>query len=326
MQTAAGAAAAETRSAPRSAPPPCDAAELEVALPEARPEPEVSEKEATFCEYATQALEEGGEARARALVALRGSVRGLSFTALGCRVVQLALQVAEWSVAADLVTELHGHVKEAISSPHANFVIQKIIEVMTAAQASFIAEELQGMAPMVARHSYGCRILCRLFEQCLTAPGPTALAAEVLAEAGRLSWHSYGHHVVETLLEHGSAEQRCQICSALRGGDGMEMESGGGKLVRSARNRSASHVVEKALTFCSAEDRAALVEELLGSPNAVVSLAQSHFGIHVAKALLQLPGELPRAAKAYVMQNSVAFQGTKHGRRLLEEIGAPEFA
>jgi len=298
-------------------------------LPEARREPDMSEadreSEAAFCAQVTQALEEGGDARARALAALKGSVRGLSFTAPGCRVVQLALQAAAGSAAAELVAELHGHVREAITSPHANFVIQKVIEVMTAAQAGFIADELRGMAPMVARHSYGCRILCRLFEQCLTAPGPTALAAEILAEAARLSWHSYGHHVVETILEHGGAEQRRQICAALRGGDGSaEMESGGGKLVRSARNRSASHVVEKALTFCCAEDRAALVEELLGSPDAVVALAQSHFGIHVATALLQLPGELPRTAKAYIAQNPAAFQGTKHGRRLLEELGVPE--
>lgn len=276
--------------------------------------------EADFCARITQALEEGNT---EALSAVRGSVVQLSFSALGCRLVQLALQTARGSVAAELTAELHGHVRDAVGSPHANFVLQKIIEVMPAGQAVFIAKELSGLAPIVARHSYGCRILCRLFEQCLTSQGPAALAAEILQEAGRLSWHSYGHHVIETILEHGSAEQRHQIAAALRGGDGAaDNDSSSGRLLRSARNRSASHVVEKALTFCAADDRQLLVEELLSSPDAVVALAQSHFGIHVAKSLLSLPGNKPDFARQYIVQCPAEFQATKHGRRLLEELGA----
>jgi len=303
----------------------------------------VTDQEAAFCAEAAEALREGGEPRERALVNLKGSVLSLSLTAPGTRLVQLALEVAPSGVAADLVQELHGHVWDAMSSPHANFVLQAVIERLNATQALFIARELQGQALTAARHSYGCRILCRLFEFCPEASSPTglattALASELMAEAGRLSWHSYGHHVMEALLEYGSPEKRSQICAALCGpeGAGSGAGSSGGRLARSARNRSASHVVQKALAFGGEGDRAALVEELLSRPEqGVLHLAESHFGSNVAVSLLQLPDqelaccraarELLRAAKAFVRRNAVAFQ-TKHGRRLLEESGVLESA
>ncbi|CAE8601664.1 unnamed protein product, partial [Polarella glacialis] len=178
---------------------------------------------------------------------------------------------------AELTSELHGHVRQAIGSPHANYVIQKVIEVMPTAVASFVAEELRGSGAVVARHRYGCRILCRLLEHSATELGTVALADEALADCDELCRHSFARHVLQSVLEHGLPKQRACIAAALRN-----------DLLRNARNRNASYVIERALTYCAPEDRDALCYELSGDPASdnIVSLAQNQFGCYVVRALM----------------------------------------
>jgi len=266
---------------------------------------------AVHCAKLVEGLEVGGKARVSAVAALRGCVVPLAFDAAGCRAVQLALHVADRRSATELAGELRGHVCEAIRSPHANYVIQKVIEVMPMAQANFIADELCGMGVEVARHRYGCRILCRLLEHSATDVGPMALISEVLAEVGSLCRHSFGHYVIQSVLEHGTPEQRQQIAATLRS-----------ELARSVQNRNACYVIENALSYCSHEDRQALVEGLLsGGPNRLAALAQHKFGSHVVRALLRLPGECSQVAMAQLQLVAAQLQTTKYGRRLLEDFG-----
>merc|ERR1719454_728503 len=101
---------------------------------------------------------------------------------------------------------------------------------------------------------------------------------EMLQEAAKLSRHTFGHHVVQSVLEHGNAAQRRRVFEALKG-----------DLLRCSRNRNSSYVVEKALTHCDAEERCEMAAELLCSAENVVLLAQCQFGCYVAKALARLP-------------------------------------
>jgi len=270
-----------------------------------------SNGKAVHCAKLVEGLEAGGKARAAAVAALRGSVVPLAFDAIGCRAVQLALQLAERKASAELAEELRGHVSEAIRSPHANYVIQKIIEVLPMASASFIAEELCGMGVEVARHRYGCRILCRLLEHSATEPGPIKLFNEVLGGVGGLCRHSFGHYVIQSVLEHGTPEQRHTIAAALRA-----------ELTRSVQNRNACYVIENALSYCSAEDRQALVDGLIsGGPGRLAALAQHQFGSHVVRALLRMPGEGSQLAVGQLRTAASQLQATKYGRRLLEDFG-----
>lgn len=45
--------------------------------------------------------------------------------------------------------------------PHGNYVIQKVVSHLSAASSRFVAEELRGHAVRMAKHRFGCRILCR---------------------------------------------------------------------------------------------------------------------------------------------------------------------
>ncbi|CAE7236823.1 pum2, partial [Symbiodinium sp. CCMP2456] len=234
------------------------------------------------CDDLRQQLQAGHEGLALAMSEISDKVWPLSRDANGCRVVQLAMEKASNGVAKDLAAELHGHVREAAVSPHANYVVQKVITQLSPATSAFIGEELLGNAARFARHRFGCRIICRLLEHCSSQEGTLRLIDEVLedpAEALDLCRHNFGHHVnvVQSILEHGDVRYKELIAEVLRH-----------DLLANASHRSASYVVESALSHCSEKDQQALLQQL-SHPNMVAELAQARYGFYVAKTLLQRP-------------------------------------
>jgi len=282
--------------------------------PDKEEEDEEEDGFAEMCNEVTQQLDNGGpEQKAKAVATLTGKIRELSNTKVGCRVVQKAIEESSLGVAAALAGELQGAVQESIESPHGNYVIQKVIEVLPAAHAGFVVGELTGKGGEVAKHRYGCRVLCRLLEHhsCgeRTDGRTSALINEVLTEVVELSRHNFGHHVIQSILEHGTQEQRGKIAGSLRG-----------DLLRNAKNRNASFIVERALAFCIIEDQQIMAAELLSNADNLPSLAENQFGCHVAKALLRLPGEHSRQALNHLQIASAQLQTSKYGRRLLAEF------
>ena len=73
------------------------------------------------CEQLQQQLSEGSDISS-ALEALIGHVWDLSRHPVGCRLVQSAIERSSQKQAANLASELQGHVQEAMTSPHANYV------------------------------------------------------------------------------------------------------------------------------------------------------------------------------------------------------------
>lgn len=254
-------------------------------------------------------LEEGGEPRSTAIASIRGSVLSLALDPLGCRLIQLALDVASQKDGAELGSELRGHIPAAIESKHANYVVQKIVEVLPTSMASFVVEELKGAAAEVARHRYGCRVLCRLLEHSATEEGTADLVNELLLEARDLSRHAYAYHVIRCILEHGLPEHRHRIATALCSG-----------VQRHAKHRHASFVVEKALAHCNDEAREGLANELLQRPENILDLARHQFGRHVVSQLVRLPGSCSQKALHNLRVGLPKVQTSKHGRRLIEEL------
>ncbi|CAE8615320.1 unnamed protein product [Polarella glacialis] len=225
-------------------------------------------------------LEAGGSDAALAVSALQANVWALARDSQGCRLVQLAIEKADIRVGKALALELLGHVREAATSPHANFVLQKVVAQLSPSTSSFISEELLGNGARFARHRFGCRIICRLLEFCSAEESTHLLVDEMLqvpTEALELCRHSLGHHVVQCILEHGRARHKEQIVEVLRQ-----------DLPGNANHRSASYVVKAALSHCSIEDQYSLLAPLV-VPAVVAELAQSRYGCHVARTLLQRP-------------------------------------
>lgn len=257
-----------------------------------------------------QQLESGvEEEQCVAIDALRSMVLALSFESQGCRVVQRAFEVASRSEVEELCLELHGHVRDAVESPHANHVVQKAVEVLPSAKTAFVPRELLGVAVLTACHRYGCRIICRIIEH----PGSDermALISELLDQTQELCRSLYGHHVIGHILEHGNLQHRKEIATAVL--------SGG--VVRYAKNKHASYVLEKALELAHPDDQELLTTELLHDPETLPMLAESQFGHHVVKALIKHAGKYSRTALSYLAYATQRLEVTKYGRRLLEEF------
>merc|ERR1711988_2034350 len=103
----------------------------------------------------------------------------------------------------------------------------------------------------VARLNRGCRIGCRLVEH---ARGGVLVAFvdELLTDCSRLCRHQFGHHVIETVLEHCRSYIEAIVDTLL-----ADM-----KLM--VCNMYACHVFEKTLECCSESDKLRLGNQLLG--------------------------------------------------------------
>jgi hypothetical protein len=128
------------------------------------------------------ALAAGGEAKRAALAcfALKSETgcTGLAFdNKISCYAAQNIL--LDHNVSRDdkyaLASALHGCVLSAVQCPHANHVVQKIIELLPIVHFGFIIEELKGADFDVARHVYGCRVLCRILEYAPNEPSTIEL-------------------------------------------------------------------------------------------------------------------------------------------------------
>eukprot|EP00438_Fugacium_kawagutii_P030848 Skav210409 [mRNA] locus=scaffold1416:346185:346427:- [translate_table: standard] len=80
--------------------------------------------------------------------------------------MQAALEEASPDFQQAFANELQGKGLKLCQHLHANFVLQKYVELMPSSSASFLLEELTPHAMEVAVHVYGCRVLQRLIEHC----------------------------------------------------------------------------------------------------------------------------------------------------------------
>jgi hypothetical protein len=161
-------------------------------------------------------LEAGGEAQCSAVSEITGRVKSLAFDATGCHVLQVMMRTVDHRVAANLVTELRGCIRKAIMSPHSNHVIKTMVEVLPPEGRGFVVDELRGLGAEMARHKNGSRLLCNLLKHSLNDSGTINLINEVVDEVADLCRHFFGHHVLESVLEHGTPAQRqknCRSCS-----------------------------------------------------------------------------------------------------------------
>jgi len=202
----------------------------------------------------------------------------LAFNKRGCRVVQKAMDVGTPAYQVQLLEHLPGHVYEAIQSPHANYVLQKFIEMVAPERIQFIVQELQENVLYIARHRFGCRILQRLLEHC--APWQTdQLINIVLTDAAALCRHQYGNFILQHILQYGSLSQRSAIAECVLA-----------DIMRLSKHRLASHIVSCALVNCSPEDIQRLTQAVLQDAGQLYQLSRREYGSFVVR-------EVNRAAR-----------------------------
>jgi len=189
----------------------------------------------------------------------------------GCRLVQNALCVASAVEQAAIADQIRGKVVQASTCPHANYVLQKCVELLPTDSMSFILIEMQGHVVATARHRYGCRVLERLVERGWQTEN---IVNEVLADACQLCRHPFGNFVVQHVMKHGTPTQRRNLVDVVHR-----------DIHRLARHRVASHVVRCTLVHSTAEERRALVGTLGADMANLADLASHHCGSYIVREM-----------------------------------------
>jgi len=136
------------------------------------------------------------------------------------------------------------------------------------------------------------------------------LLDQLIPEAGLLCKRSFGHYVIQSILEHGTVVQRHQVMDALCRNP-----------LDYVLNRNGCFVIEAAISYCSSEDQERFVDELLGEgANEFIAVAQNQFGSYVVKALLKLPSGTGKKVQNRLQEVHQDLEATKFGRRVLEDL------
>eukprot|EP00435_Cladocopium_sp_Y103_P062596 s1261_g24.t1 len=249
----------------------------------------------------------------------------------GTVIVQKAFDVAERKQCSLLLDELAPKAIELYESPHGNWCLCKAVMVLPAKWMSKIVEKLQERSfEEVSKHKFGCRLMERLIEH--LEPSQTAvIAEEIIPKADALSKHQYGNFVVQHLYEH-APNQRDKILSKILG-----------QVPSMATHRTASHVVQRALTYSDERGQAMIVQawwdggsnrvrhqDHLGAllhgqgENSLVKVATGRYGSFVEQLSQLVNWSL--TVKARLEAEQLELVSSAFGRRVAEtfEIELPE--
>lgn len=246
-------------------------------------------------------------------VVVQGLVVHLSMDQDGCRLLQSALESGDGAERAAMAMEFYGHVCDALESPHAHHVLQRIVELMPPSSVSFILRELQNKwsPAFVARHRFGCRVLERVIEHFPACPNAGAELAyfleSILQDAASHCYHSFATFVMQHILEYGSVEQQRAIVSSLRS-----------DLWHAALDMHAVGALDKALSFQPFEDQVALASAILDSEGLLTRMALTRKGLPVARRLLRVvDGANLEQARRQLSGDAAKLARSKGGKALL---------
>lgn len=253
-------------------------------------------------EQALQNLEStDADCRKNALQWVSEAFWPLALDRKGCRVVQKATDVGTQAYQQKLAENLQGYVYDALQSPHANYVLQKFVEVVPPERIQFIVDEVSQQVLYIARHRFGCRVLQRLLEHC--TPAQTEwMIDKVLSEAAALCRHQYGNFILQHILQYGSLRQRSVIAHVIHE-----------DIMRLSKHRLASHIVSCALVNCSRDDIKMLTEAILQDAGKLYHLSRREYGSFVVR-------EVNRAARMLQDKGTLAVQDGHPESTQIEDV------
>jgi len=246
-------------------------------------------------------------------VVVHGLVVQLSMDQDGCHLLQSALEASNGAERAAIAVEFYGHVCDALESPHAHHVLQRIVELMPPSSVCFILRELQTKwsPAFLARHRFGCRVLERIIEHFPACPqaGPELVyfLEGITQNAAPHCHHAFATFVMQHILEYGTVEQQRAIVKSLST-----------DLWRTALDMHAVGALDKALTFQPFEDQRALATAILNEDGLLTRMALTRKGLPVARRLLRVvDGVNLEEARRQLSGDAAKLARSKGGKALL---------
>ncbi len=166
---------------------------------------------------------------------LRGSIVELSLHAHGCRVIQKVLEVFDVTFYSLIVSELVERLKECVCDPNGNHVVQKAVERASPELLQPVVDILREDVYTLATHRYGCRVIFRILECCISEQSNPILQ-RIVQSGPELLRDQFGNYVVQHIIGSGPPLARASLIELMRG-----------SLPELAVHKFASNVVEKVL-------------------------------------------------------------------------------
>jgi hypothetical protein len=179
-----------------------------------------------------------------------------------------------------MVSELRGHILEAVKCPHANHVVRKAITSLPSRALDFIVLELLGHGKAaiieIAEHRYGCRIIEGLLTYC-SAEQLGCMVEYLLAEAMPLCTHMYGNFVMQALIERPGLDTAGRLRQGIQA-----------NVLILGTNFYGSAVMKKSLQCSDAEERHRLVIAILSVQGLLAALGRYRHGKETTKLILSM--------------------------------------
>lgn len=206
------------------------------------------------------------------------AARSLALTQYGSRLVQKAIDVASTEQQIYLLEMLlnGADIAELYSSPHANHVIAKLIEILPPKYISSIGEALRGKATTVARHQFGSRILERLV-QFSNEDHIGFLLDELLEDFEALARHQFGNFIVARVLEHGTSARKHSCVQKLLP-----------HVLHHATHKTACNIVQRMLENADVSSQAMIADAFLAGTGdtSLEEIATTRYGSFVIRHLV----------------------------------------
>ncbi|KAI0552710.1 ARM repeat-containing protein [Xylaria curta] len=135
----------------------------------------------------------------------------------GCCVLQRCIDHASGPQKVWLISRITEHALRLVQDPFGNYVVQYIIDLNEPSFTEPLATRFLGKIGMLSRHKFSSNVV----EKCLRCASDEAkdrMVSELLVpgEMERLLKDSFGNYVVQTALEHSSAQMKHQLVEAIR--------------------------------------------------------------------------------------------------------------
>lgn len=239
----------------------------------------------------------------------------------GSRLIQAFLK-GPTDVVAPRVAELRGHVPQLLASPHGNYVLSAVVEILPNDCSTFIATELLPIVAEAACHPFGCRIWTRLVDHSHTQPATSELIQALLEDETRvlgLMLHKFAHHIIRSIVVQ---------CPGHRPGIAAT-------IVRHTRqvatDRHGAWVIEDALAHCETEAADAIARALFQEGADIAALLQDPSACFVAKMIATTPRTTAQAQMASAIALEVhrmygQLRETRGGQQLVEALMSPDYS
>ncbi|KAK0740920.1 armadillo-type protein [Schizothecium vesticola] len=228
----------------------------------------------------------------------------------GTRALQKMIEHVNTSVQIKLIIDALRHkVVELIQDLNGNHVIQKCLNKLEAADASFIFEAVGIHCVDVGTHRHGCCVLQRCIDH---AEGNQKvwLIRMITQNSVSLVQDPFGNYVVQYIIDLDDDVFTEPVVEQFRG-----------RIPMLSRHKFSSNVVEKCLRCASEKCKDMIVEELLSSD--ILSLLRDNFANYVVQTALEYATPAMKIRLVEIVRPALAsIRNTPYGRRIQAKVQA----